>query len=132
MLCHLTTVKGCVFISAYVATIINGKGVHVFARGENLTLTCEYDSSSSIPTSDLQKLKFYDQDDVEFGTERQFMQSHTPLSANKISVVLIKQMVDLSNAGTYNCKFNNDYSKSFQTQVAIVDCKFIEVLYRVS
>ncbi|XP_078324961.1 uncharacterized protein LOC111127013 isoform X2 [Crassostrea virginica] len=117
---------------AFVATIINGKGVHVLASDENFTLTCEYDSSSSIPLSDLQKLKFYDKDDIEFGAERNFMQSHKALSANKISVVLIKQMVDLLDVGTYNCKFNNDNSKSFQTQVAIVHFTTVGDVYNMT
>nr|XP_022331896.1 hemicentin-1-like [Crassostrea virginica] len=114
------------------ATIINGKGVHVFASGDNLTLTCEYESSSSIPPTDLQKLKFYDKDDQEFGASRNFMQSHKTLSANKISVILTKQMVDRSDAGTYNCKFNNDNSKSFQTQVAIVHFTTVDDLYNMT
>ena len=123
--------KRCVFISAFLATIIKGKDVHVFASYENLTLTCEYESISSIPSSDLVKLKFYDKDDVNFGMERGFMHSHRFLSANKISSVLIKHMVDSFDAGTYICKFNNDNSKRFKTEVVIVHCKFPEVLYRI-
>nr|XP_022327701.1 hemicentin-1-like isoform X2 [Crassostrea virginica] len=106
--------------TAFLATIIKGKDVHVFASYENLTLTCEYESISSIPSSDLVKLKFYDKDDVNFGMERGFMHSHRFLSANKISSVLIKHMVDSFDAGTYICKFNNDNSKRFKTEVVIV------------
>lgn len=75
--------------------------------------------------SDIQKLKFYDKSGEEYTGTRNFMQSHSMISANKIATTLTKESLDRPDAGTYQCKYDNQESGKFLVTVAIVECKYM-------
>lgn len=84
-----------------------------------------YNSSSMLTQSDLEKLKFYDKSGILYESNRKFMQSHRMLSSNSIATTLTKESLDRPDAGTYQCKFDNQDAGKFVVTVAIVECKYM-------
>lgn len=104
--------------------VILGKGTKVFASGANMSMVCEYNSSSMLTQSDIQKLKFYDKGGNEYDGTRNFMQSYSMISSNKIATTLTKESLDRPDAGTYQCRYDNQEATKFLVTVAIVECKY--------
>lgn len=105
--------------------VILGKGTKVFASGTNMSMVCEYNSSSMLTQSDIQKLKFYDKNGDEYDGTRNFMQSYSMISSNKIATTLTKESLDRPDAGTYQCRYDNQEATKFLVTVAIVECKYM-------
>lgn len=101
--------------------VILGKGTKVFASGANMSMVCEYNSSSMLTQSDIQKLKFYDKNGDEYDGTRNFMQSYSMISSNKIATTLTKESLDRPDAGTYQCRYDNQEATKFLVTVAIVE-----------
>uniref|UniRef100_K1Q7U7 Basigin n=1 Tax=Magallana gigas TaxID=29159 RepID=K1Q7U7_MAGGI len=100
--------------------VILGKGTKVFASGANMSMVCEYNSSSMLTQSDIQKLKFYDKNGDEYDGTRNFMQSHSMISSNKIATTLTKESLGRPDAGTYQCRYDNQEAGKFLVTVAVV------------
>lgn len=90
-----------------------------------MSMVCVYNSSSTLNQADLEKLKFYDKAGNEYTSPRKFMQSHRMISSNSIATTLTKESLDRPDAGTYQCRYDNQVASTFVVTVAIVECKYM-------
>jgi hypothetical protein len=112
-----------IFISISANPVILGNGNKVFVSGSNLSISCVYNSSTSLSDDDMQELKFYDKNGLEFGGSRKFSKAYTRNSRSSVTITLSKVSVDRSDAGSYQCKYKT--GAPFLNNVIIVVCEYL-------
>ncbi|XP_062571912.1 hemicentin-1-like [Saccostrea cucullata] len=98
--------------------VLVDQGLHVYSTGSNLSITCTYNSQTTLSSSDVQGLAFYDRFDSKFDTNRGFTQDPKMKDLKTITVTLMKEKVSRSDAGRYVCKYKT--TSSIYTEVVVV------------